>query len=145
MTTKFWQAKIWGLLHDSPLKPLIADKRGTGPWADLHVMADWQTPNKNDRLVQADYIAAASDRAAFGALPKWAEVDYSDELRHLLSGENLPFHLSEDSPLRQGRDRIEAEHRRIGKFDSKPYPDDEKNLIKQLVKEEREAASYNFV
>ncbi|WNZ23864.1 type III-B CRISPR-associated protein Cas10/Cmr2 [Leptolyngbya sp. NK1-12] len=140
MLTKFWQAKIWGLLHDPPLKPLIADKSGTGPWADLHVMAGWQAPSKNDRLLQADYIAAASDRAAFGALPKWAEVDYSDELCHLLSGANIPFHLPEDSPLRQGRDRIEAEHLRIGKSDWNAYTNDEKNLIKQLAKEEREAA-----
>ncbi len=104
-TSTFWQAKIWGLLHDSPLKPLIADKGGTGPWECLDVMAGWQPPGKNDRLIQADHIAAATDRAAFGALGKWAEVDYGDELFHLLSGESLPFQLPEDSPLKQGRNK----------------------------------------
>ncbi len=140
MTQLFWQAKIWGLLHDSPLKPLIADKSGTGPWECLTVMAGWQAPGKNDRLTQADHIAAATDRAAFGALGKWSEVDYSDELRHLLSSENLPFQLSEDCPLRQRRNKIEAERIRIGKADWQNYTNDEKTLIKDLVKEEREAA-----
>lgn len=139
-STAFWQAKIWGLLHDSPLKPLITDKSGTGPWADLAIMAGWQPPGKNDRLIQADHIAAATDRAAFGALGKWSEVDYGDELCHLLSSENLPFQLAEDSPLRQGRNKIEAERIRIGKADWKNYTDDEKKLIKDLVKQERETA-----
>jgi CRISPR-associated protein Cmr2 len=134
----FWQAKIWGLLHDSPLKPLIADKSGTGPWADLEVMTGWQPPGKNDRLIQADYIAAATDRAAFGALGKWSEVDYGDDLCHLLSGENLRFQLSEGSPLRQKRNRITAEHTSIGKADWKDYTDAEKNSIRQLSKAEKE-------
>ena len=103
-------------------------------------MDGWMDPGKNDRLIQADYIAAATDRAAFGALGKWAEVDYSDELRHLLSSENLPFQLAEDSHLRQGRNRIEAERIRIGKADWQSYTDDEKNSIKKLIKQERETA-----
>ncbi|MFQ3585942.1 MAG: type III-B CRISPR-associated protein Cas10/Cmr2, partial [Cyanobacteriota bacterium] len=137
MSELFWQAKIWGLLHDSPLKPLIADKSGTGPWQCLSVMAGWQAPSRNDCLIQADHIAAAADRAAFGALGKWAEVDYSDELRHLLSGENLPFQLATDSPLRKGRNRIEAERISLGKADWKDYTDEEKRIIRNLVDEER--------
>jgi CRISPR-associated protein Cmr2 len=136
----FWQAKIWGLLHDSPLKPLIADKGWVGPWECLDVMSRWQASKNNDLLIQADHIAAATDRAAFGALGKWSEVDYSDELRHLLSSENLPFQLAEDSPLRQGRNRIQEEHTRIGKADWQNYTDEEKKSIKDLVKAERETA-----
>lgn len=140
MPEKFWQAKIWGLLHDSPLKPLISDKSGTGPWECLTVMDGWQAPDRNELLIQADHIAAATDRAAFGALGKWSEVDYSDELRHLLSSENLPFQLAQDSPLRQGRNQIEAERIKIGKAGWQNYTDDEKKSIKELVKAERETA-----
>ena len=139
-TSSFWQAKIWGLLHDSPLKPLIADKGGTGPWECLDVMAGWQPPGKNDRLIQADHIAAATDRAAFGALGKWSEVDYGDELFHLLSGESLPFQLTEDSLLRQGRNEIAAEHKSIGKPSWNDYKKEERDRIKKLVEDEREDA-----
>lgn len=138
MSQVFWQAKIWGLLHDSPLKPLIADKSGIGPWECLAVMDGWEAPTKNDRLIQADHIAAATDRAAFGALGKWSEVDYSDELRHLLSSDNLPFQVPEDSFLRQGRNQIDQAHQSIGKSRWDDYTKEDKDRIKQLTKQERE-------
>lgn len=138
MNQVFWQAKIWGLLHDSPLKPLILDKSGKGPWKCLAVMDGWQDPDKNERITQADHISAATDRAAFGALPKWSEVDYSDELCHLLSSEKLSFQLAEDSPLKQGRNLIEQTHKKIGKVRWEDYTEEEKGQIKQVTQQERE-------
>jgi CRISPR-associated protein Cmr2 len=108
----FWQAKIWGLLHDSPLKPLQRSKSGEGPWQALKVMRDWQ---RSDWVKQADYIASASDRAAMGSLQgEWAYINYDDygsgiQLRHLLSGDQslgdqeFNFQLPQNSVLHQWR------------------------------------------
>ena len=105
----FWQAKIWGLLHDSPLKPLQRSKSGEGPWQALKVMEGWQRPNE---LKHADFISSASDRAAIGALPgAWTEVNYADglELTHLLSGQRLNFQLQATSSLNAWRNQLSKE------------------------------------
>jgi CRISPR-associated protein Cmr2 len=69
----YWQAKIWGLLHDPALKALH-DNRGRGGnsfWQDLEVMQDWKdnkwNPEESGKTIfkhikLADYIASASDR-----------------------------------------------------------------------------------
>lgn len=95
----YWQAKIWGLLHDPALKALHNSQSGRGEnsfWKKLAVMQDWVENNldpedSNKTILQhiklADYIASASDRGAIGAIP--AEVNYKEdglELTHLLSG-----------------------------------------------------------
>ncbi|MBF2036024.1 MAG: type III-B CRISPR-associated protein Cas10/Cmr2, partial [Leptolyngbyaceae cyanobacterium T60_A2020_046] len=99
MTQLFWQAKIWGLLHDPALKALHdnSGRSGNGLWRDLAVMRDWvehgwDPEAKSGKAWQhihlADYIASASDRGAIGSLS--VSVNYDNEqgleLRHLLSG-----------------------------------------------------------
>lgn len=95
----YWQAKIWGILHDPALKALHNNQSGRGEnsfWKNLAVMQDWVAnnldPEKSGKTILehikvADYIASASDRGAIGAIP--AEVNYKEdglELTHLLSG-----------------------------------------------------------
>jgi len=111
VSDRFWQAKIWGLLHDSPLKPLQRSKKGDGPWERLKVMASWKEFTQSPRheftwIKQADLIASASDRAAIGSLPKELEVNYEHnlELRHLLSGQKLEFELPLTSKLHKWRE-----------------------------------------
>jgi len=97
MSQVFWQAKIWGLLHDPALKALH-DNRGRGGnsfWRDLAVMQDWvqngwDPEESGGRALQhihlADYIASASDRGAVGSLT--TPINYDEqglETRHLLS------------------------------------------------------------
>jgi CRISPR-associated protein Cmr2 len=109
----FWQAKIWGLLHDPALKALHSNTgRGSeGAWQSegkplLACMEGWVSP-KAKSLTQArfnrqwlkhiglcDLIASASDRAAIGRLPPTTAINYDSEgleIRHLLSG--APQHL----------------------------------------------------
>ncbi len=98
MTKAFWQAKIWGLLHDPALKALQdnSGRGGNGFWRSLRVMQDWVENEWNPEqssgtaltnIHNADYIASASDRAAIGSLTY--SVDYNRqglEIIHLLSG-----------------------------------------------------------
>ncbi len=101
--TPFWQAKIWGLLHDPALKALH-DRTGRGeegPWKVLECMKDWVSPKAKSKkdaqycttwleeISRSDLIASASDRAAIGRLPFTTAIDYNAqgiEIRHLLSG-----------------------------------------------------------
>nr|WP_019498640.1 type III-B CRISPR-associated protein Cas10/Cmr2 [Pseudanabaena sp. PCC 6802] len=98
MSVAFWQAKIWGLLHDPALKALQdnSGRGGNGFWRELEVMRDWVENGWNPEESQgailkhihdADYIASASDRAAIGGLS--SSIDYKRdglEIAHLLSG-----------------------------------------------------------
>ncbi len=88
--SSYWQAKIWGLLHDSALKSLQTRKSGEGPWQSLRVMNGWK-PNK-----LSDWIASASDRAAIGSLDTYVNYDreLGLEVRHLLSGERLTLQFN---------------------------------------------------
>lgn len=97
MTQLFWQAKIWGLLHDPVLKALHnnSGRGGNSFWRDLVVMQDWVQndwdPEKKSgeawkHIHLADYIASASDRGAIGSLA--VSINYGEqglETRHLLS------------------------------------------------------------
>lgn len=84
MTKAFWQAKIWGLLHDPNLKSLYSGKNAKGAWREL------LSPDIKE-LLQADHIAAGSDRPAWDKEIKYGRVDYSVvkglQVSHLLSGE----------------------------------------------------------
>jgi CRISPR-associated protein Cmr2 len=108
MTKAFWQAKIWGLLHDPALKALHNNtgRGGNSFWQKLAVMQDWENydPEKNQGIAWkqihlADLIASASDRGAIGSLS--TSINYAPstqpdkglELFHLLSGEPLNFKL----------------------------------------------------
>ncbi|MDB9313727.1 type III-B CRISPR-associated protein Cas10/Cmr2 [Spirulina sp. CS-785/01] len=107
MSNVYWQAKIWGLLHDPALKGLH-NNTGRGDnsfWLDLEAMADWKDNNWNpesksgkifQHLKNADYITSASDRGAIANLN--TSVNYNDQglkISHLLSGEQQDLKLPE--------------------------------------------------
>ncbi|KKI99661.1 type III-B CRISPR-associated protein Cas10/Cmr2 [Prochlorothrix hollandica] len=118
MSQVFWQAKIWGLLHDPALKALHNNtgRGGESIWQELAVMADWRellqkdgeessaelamlTPKKSGKVLlkwiaDADLITSASDRSAIGSLN--SAINYGDqgpdqglEISHLLSGAKI--------------------------------------------------------
>ena len=104
--TLFWQAKIWGLLHDPVLKALHNTGRGSNScWKDLRVMEQWRENHGNPEesylkyILLADYITSASDRSAIGSLSEsinYAPKNQSDqglEIRHLLSGKSQDWKL----------------------------------------------------
>ena len=99
MNQVFWQAKIWGLLHDPALKALHNNtgRGGEGGWQDLPVMAGWESPKERgskkvlEWIADADLITSASDRSAMGSLN--SALDYGEqglEISHLLSGAKIP-------------------------------------------------------
>ncbi|MGQ9870261.1 type III-B CRISPR-associated protein Cas10/Cmr2 [Leptodesmis sp.] len=115
MPENFWQAKIWGLLHDPALKALYgnAGRGGEGDWQELEVMASWLNALKKDQeenstdqdkispkksgktifkwIADSDLITSASDRSAIGSIN--SSIDYGEnglEIRHLLSGAKIP-------------------------------------------------------
>ncbi|QUS62537.1 type III-B CRISPR-associated protein Cas10/Cmr2 [Synechocystis sp. PCC 7338] len=100
MSEVYWQAKIWGLLHDPALKALHNNSSGRGEnsfWQTLSVMQNWvengfdpETSSKTifKQIKAADFIASASDRGAIGAIPTAVNYDKQGlELSHLLSGQ----------------------------------------------------------
>ncbi len=111
MSEVFWQAKIWGLLHDPALKALHNNSgRGKeGAWHSLKCMEGWFSPKDKSSLKAAqfsnkwlnhvglcDLISSASDRAAVGRLP--SSIDYNTDgiqIRHLLSGEPQTLKLGQ--------------------------------------------------
>ncbi len=116
----YWQAKIWGLLHDPALKALHNNiGRGDNSfWQQLEVMEDWVqnqwNPEKSGKKILehihlADYIASASDRGAIGSVSE--SVNYAPgndpnlglEISHLLSGEKLNFKLKQHNELIENR------------------------------------------
>lgn len=110
MSKIFWQAKIWGLLHD-PVFKALHDNSGRGNnslWQELAVMKDWVDNGLNPeesggkamkQLKLADLITSASDRGAIGSLS--VSLDYAGtddrnfglEISHLLSGQKTEFKL----------------------------------------------------
>ncbi|MCG9886941.1 MAG: type III-B CRISPR-associated protein Cas10/Cmr2 [Cyanobacteria bacterium] len=118
----YWQAKIWGLLHDPPLKALRPAQRfgDEGPWADLACMADWHSPKKDransplqgkwlEQINLSDLIASASDRASIGRLNQIpVQYDRNDglEIRHLLSGASQTLQFAE-RPDRRAADALQ--------------------------------------
>jgi CRISPR-associated protein Cmr2 len=110
----FWQAKIWGLLHDPALKALhfnVEDSTDCSLntfWQDLAVMQEWRNNDWNPEkstgtalkhIHLANYITSASDRAAIGSLSE--SINYAPasnqnfglEITHLLSGKTQEFKL----------------------------------------------------
>ncbi len=88
---EFWQAKIWGLLHDPLLKSLYKNKNQEGIWEE--VLKKLGNPNPSElekRVRDADFIAAASDRPSWDQDNDRGHVDYKHidglHVSHLLSG-----------------------------------------------------------
>ena len=110
MSDSYWQAKIWGLLHDPVLKPLHNNKGrgGNSFWRELDVMQNWVDSKWNPEgsyrkilrhIRQADYISSASDRGAIGSLIK--SINYSQdtglEISHLMSGAKHNFKIKQQT------------------------------------------------
>ncbi|MGK7946153.1 MAG: type III-B CRISPR-associated protein Cas10/Cmr2 [Microcystaceae cyanobacterium] len=109
MTTGYWQAKIWGLLHDPALKALHNNQSGRGEnsfWQQLPLMEEWVENNWNPEesgkeilkhIKLSDYISSSSDRGAIGSVT--SAINYNDnglDIFHLLSGERLNLKLNTD-------------------------------------------------
>ena len=120
----YWQAKLWGLLHDPALKALhdASGRAKEGLWPNLAAMQGWISPKaEGSPLAQvgdADLVASASDRAAIGHLPVAIDYQLADrgqslgpglEMSHLLSGRKRFWQLPEEEhrALQQARSRAE--------------------------------------
>ena len=122
MSQVYWQAKIWGLLHDPALKPLHdnSGRGGEGFWQKLECMEGWVSPKSSkdqkegdlsgtwlEHIALSDLIASASDRSAIHHIG--VAVDYGTEglqLAHLLSGQKLTLKLDcHQEIIRQAGDR----------------------------------------
>ncbi|MGK7883238.1 MAG: type III-B CRISPR-associated protein Cas10/Cmr2 [Crocosphaera sp.] len=122
----YWQAKIWGLLHDPALKALHdnSGRGGNSFWQQLSIMQTWVendlNPEKSSKKIfkhikLADYITSASDRGAIGSLT--SSVNYNDnglEISHLLSGEKLNFKIKQhDSLLPKRHQFLESKEQQL--------------------------------
>ncbi|MGF1539294.1 MAG: type III-B CRISPR-associated protein Cas10/Cmr2 [Pleurocapsa sp.] len=121
MTELYWQAKIWGLLHDPGLKALSQGKdfAREGQWEILNCMAGWHSPKDKsaldslsrqwlDNVGLCDLIASASDRSTIGRLdPKYSSINYGEDglqIHHLLSGKPQTINISQwHERLKQGK------------------------------------------
>ena len=93
MSKEFWQAKIWGLLHDPLLKSLYKKKNAEGIWVEiLHKLGNDNPIELQTKICIADHIAAASDRPSWDQDNKRGHVDYKYDsglhVSHLLSGQS---------------------------------------------------------
>lgn len=143
MTKAFWQAKIWGLLHDPALKALQdnSGRGGNGFWRDLAVMQDWVENNWNPEesggtalkhIHDADYLASASDRAAIGSLTNSVDYDRNGlEITHLLSGKRQLWTMidSEHDRLFNPNNRSKDEQKRVNYLKSR-----EDDLLPEFIK-----------
>ena len=100
VTTSFWQAKIWGLLHDPLLKALYQKKSAEGLWIEILTRLGNTNPQElGKKLKVADFIAAASDRPSWNDQDKKrGHVNYDSEeglhVSHLLSGKHQKLFIS---------------------------------------------------
>jgi CRISPR-associated protein Cmr2 len=119
MTELYWQAKIWGLLHDPGLKALshTQDLGREGQWHILQCMAGWKSPKPKCELQSTDpvkaeslngewlkhiglcdLIASASDRSSIGRLGYESAISYGEDglqIHHLLSGKPQTLQISQ--------------------------------------------------
>jgi CRISPR-associated protein Cmr2 len=116
MAELFWQAKIWGLLHDPLLKSLYRDKGQPGSWQEVLTLLGNPNPFSLRELVKdADYIAAASDRPSWDQENQKGYVDYKDPdglyVSHLLSGnwQRVAIDGKTDASLQQDKKLKEQE------------------------------------
>lgn len=117
----YWQAKIWGLLHDPALKALRSTRNlgDEGAWRvngePIAAMEGWVSPKEYCAKQHPDYplsitwlkhigkcdlIASASDRTSIGRIPRSViykvknQVDDGLEISHLLSGKKQQLKIS---------------------------------------------------
>ncbi|KAF3886052.1 MULTISPECIES: type III-B CRISPR-associated protein Cas10/Cmr2 [Nostocales] len=144
MSEAYWQAKIWGLLHDPVLKALHNNGSGRGEnsfWQQLPVMQNWVDNGWNPEssggtvmkhIHQADWISSASDRGAIGSIIQ--SVSYNDrglEIAHLLSGAKLDFKIPQHSEvLKNRREYLQKQEQNL--LDKIPTEAKKKENYKQL-------------
>ena len=140
MTELYWQAKIWGLLHDPGLKALSHSKDlgREGQWQILDCMAGWKSPKPRSDLQSTDIakaetlngtwlnhvglcdlIASASDRSTIGRLdPKYSAISYREDglqIHHLLSGKAQTLQIGQwDEKLQQPKRQEFLEAKELG-------------------------------
>ncbi len=137
----FWQAKIWGLLHDPALKALQdnSGRGGNGFWRDLAVMQDWVEKNWNpeesgrtalEHIHDADYLASASDRAAIGSLTNSIDYDRNGlEITHLLSGARQLWTMTDGEHDKLFNPKNRSEQKRVDYLKNR-----EDNLLPEFIK-----------
>lgn len=121
MSEAYWQAKIWGLLHDPGLKALShsQDLGREGQWEILRCMQGWQSPKDGaavdslnrtwlNHVGLCDLIASASDRSTIGRLaPQYSAISYQEnglQIHHLLSGKAQKLQICQwHERLQQGK------------------------------------------
>ena len=110
VTKAFWQAKIWGLLHDPLLKALYQKKSAEGLWIEILTRLGNTNPQElGKQLKVADFIAAASDRPSWNDQDKKrGHVNYNSEqglhVSHLLSGEHQKLFMGRFSTANSTQD-----------------------------------------
>ncbi|MBR8829385.1 MAG: type III-B CRISPR-associated protein Cas10/Cmr2 [Gomphosphaeria aponina SAG 52.96 = DSM 107014] len=136
--SSYWQAKIWGLLHDPALKALHSNAgRGQNSfWQDLAVMQDWVeeklNPENSEKKIfkhihLADYITSASDRGAIGSVTNFVDYDKNGlEISHLLSG------------AKQNLKLIDQHHQEVLKKRKEYLQRKENQLLPDLIKTEED-------
>ena len=117
MSTEYWRAKIWGLLHDPVLKALHEDNSEPGensfyeqleamkPWIEINRIPEESAGKVLKNILLAECIASASDRAAIGSVT--AKINYAPserrnnglDITHLLSGATQEFKIREHQTL----------------------------------------------
>ena len=142
MTELYWQAKIWGLLHDPGLKALshTKDLGREGQWHILRCMAGWRSPKSNSKFesidpVKAetlngtwleyvglcDLIASASDRSSIGRLGYGSAISYREnglQIHHLLSGESQTLQIPQwHERLQEGKRKEFLEEQELAVLD----------------------------
>ncbi|MGF1588850.1 MAG: type III-B CRISPR-associated protein Cas10/Cmr2 [Pleurocapsa sp.] len=139
MTKLYWQAKVWGLLHDPGLKALSQGKdfAREGQWEILNCMSGWHSPKDKsaldslsrqwlDNVGLCDLIASASDRSTIGRLdPKFSSISYGDDglqIHHLLSGESQTL-------------QIPKWHTRLQEVKRKEFLEEKELAVLNLIKE----------
>ncbi len=137
----YWQAKIWGLLHDPALKALHSNFSDEGQWNILQCMQGWQSPKNPQAHSQtdlngtwlkyvglSDLIASASDRNTVGRLPaNQTAIRYNNEglqIRHLLSGKPQTLILEQ---WHQQINDVGRDKREIENWEKVVIPDEIKN------------------
>jgi CRISPR-associated protein Cmr2 len=111
MTKAFWQAKIWGLLHDPLLKSLYQNKGQEGIWVEILRKLGNDNPAALKKKIQvADFIAAASDRPSWDQDNDRGHVDYIHgqglHVSHLLSGKSQSIVMADGTDAKAEQDQI---------------------------------------
>jgi len=99
MAVKYWQAKIWGILHDPLYVPIVnaLQERDSNLLTELGLTGESLKEFQN-KIKLASNITSASDHSAVQGIKNSQIEDL--KISHLLSGAKLPLELSEKEQKR---------------------------------------------